>query len=64
MINSNSESEDNHLKLLLKVEWPVDYPNSVPFCLLKNMSPDYLDNKMLDQYEQEIRAKAHELVGE
>lgn len=63
VINSNAEPEDNHLKMLLQVEWPVDYPQSVPFCLLKNMSPQYLDNKMLDDYEQEIRKKAHESIG-
>lgn len=64
VINSNAEPEDNHLKMLLQVEWPVDYPQSVPFCLLKNMAPDYLDNKMLDDYEQEIRKKAHETLGD
>jgi len=39
IINSNSEKELNHLKLLLKVELGVEYPNKIPFMLLKNLSP-------------------------
>ena len=49
--------------MLLKVELPVDYPNTIPFMLLKNLAPKYLDNNMIDEYESEIRAKAHESVG-
>jgi|TARA_B110001450_G_C17444612_1_gene409367 hypothetical protein len=50
-INSNPEKEENHLKMLLMVELPHDYPNSVPFLRLKNLSPDFLNNKNLDDYE-------------
>lgn len=49
--------------MLLLVEFPHDYPNNIPFMQLKNLSKDYLDNKMLDEYETQIRAKAHESVG-
>jgi len=28
------------------------------------LSPDYLDNTMLDNYEGEIRFKTHENIGE
>ena len=45
------------------MQWPVDYPNNVPFCRIKNLAPDYLDNRMIDDYETEIRAKAHESLG-
>ena len=31
--------------------------------LLKNLSLDYLNNNLIDEYEQEIRAKAHEEIG-
>jgi len=30
---------------------------------LKNMSPDYLDNRNLDQFETEIRALAWDNLG-
>ena len=63
-INSNAEPEENHLKMLLKVELAIDYPHSVPFMLLTNLSPDYLDNAMLDGYETEIRELGAEQLGE
>ena len=31
--------------------------------LLKNLSPNFLDNRMIDQYETEIRTKAYESIG-
>ena len=31
--------------------------------LLKNLSPEYLNNQMIDKYEQEIRMRAHESLG-
>ena len=63
IINSNPEPEENHLKMLLMVELPHDYPNNVPFLRLKNKSPEFLNNAMLDKYEGEIRAKSHEQLG-
>ena len=63
MINSNSESAENHLQMLLIVELPHDYPNTIPDMRLKNKSPKYLDNRMIDEYECQMRAKAHESVG-
>jgi hypothetical protein len=47
-INSNPEPEENHLKMLFMVELPHDYPNRVPFLRLKNLSPEFLNNAMLD----------------
>lgn len=32
--------------------------------LIKNKAPDYLDNKMIDIFETEIREKAHEAIGD
>ena len=63
IINSSSEPDDNYLKMLLIMEVPHDYPNNIPFMRLKNLSPDYLNNANLDQYETEIRALARENVG-
>ena len=54
-INSNAEEADNHLKMLLRVELGEQYPATQPdLMVLKNLSPEYLDNKMLDEYETEI----------
>lgn len=42
--------------MLLKIELGTEYPAKPPdIMLLKNLSPDYLDNQMLDQYETEIQ---------
>ena len=49
--------------MLLKVELPKDYPNSAPFVILKNLSPEYLDNRMLDEYETEMRKHCNENLG-
>ena len=49
--------------MLLIVELPHDYPNTIPDLRLKNLSTDYLDNRMLDEFEVQIRAKAHENIG-
>jgi len=49
--------------MLLLVEFPHDYPSNIPFMQCKNLSKDYLDNNLIDKYETEIRAKAHESVG-
>ena len=50
-INSNADEEDNHLKVLLLVELPHDYPQNVPHMRIKNLAPDYLDNKTIDDIE-------------
>ena len=63
MINSNSCEEENHLKMLLILEIPHDYPQQIPFIRLKNQSPDFLDNKILDQLEQEAREVARDTIG-
>ena len=50
-INSNADEADNHLKMLLIVELPHDYPETIPDLRLKNMATKYLDNRMIDDYE-------------
>ena len=43
------------MKMLLKVDLGYEYPAKPPdYLVLKNLSPDYLDNQMLDEYETEI----------
>ena len=52
LINSNADSDNNNLKMQLLLEIPHNYPHEeIPFMRLKNLSPDYLDNKTLDEYE-------------
>ena len=64
-INSNSDEAENHLKMLLKVELGYEYPAKQPdLMILKNLSPDYLENTMLDQYEIQIQQMAREMLGE
>ena len=47
----------------LLVEIPHDYPQVIPHIQLKNLSPDYLDNAMLDKFECSARELAHENEG-
>jgi len=49
--------------MMLVIEFPHDYPTNIPFMQLRNLSKDYLDNTMLDEFETQIRAMAHENVG-
>ena len=64
VINSNTESEDmNFLKLKITFNLQDDYPNQIPYFKVKNMSPDYIDNAVLDAYEDEMRELAQESLG-
>ena len=63
VINSNADSEDNYLKMLIILEVPHDYPVNIPFIRLKNLSTDYLDNQMLNEYQDKARVKARECSG-
>lgn len=41
--------------MLLKVDLGHEYPAKPPdIMILKNLSPEYLNNTMLDEYETEI----------
>ena len=63
IINANSEPTENFLKMLLILEIPHDYPNNIPFLRLKNLSPEFLNNANLDEYETAARALARENIG-
>lgn len=57
MVNSNTESEErNLLKLKLIFDLPPAYPEEVPLLRIKNLSPDYLDNKLIDKYEEQVKS--------
>jgi hypothetical protein len=49
--------------LILRFELPHDYPNTVPNFRVKNLSFEYLDNKLLDKFETEMKKKAEESLG-
>ena len=64
MVNSNTESEErNLLKLKLIFDLPPAYPEEVPLLRIKNLSPDYLDNKLIDKYEEQVKTQAEESRG-
>ena len=62
--SANEEEERDHLKLKLIFELPVEYPNEVPNFRIKNLSPDYIDNTALDIFENEMRERANESLGQ
>ena len=51
------------MKMLLIIELPHDYPEKVPFLRLKNLSPEFLDNRNIHAFETEARKMTHEAVG-
>ena len=64
MINSNTETEErNFLKMKMMFELQLSYPDVVPFFRLKNLSPDYMDNKFIDYCETILREKGEECIG-
>ena len=64
MINSNTESEErNFLKLKIIFSLQEDYPAVIPVFKVKNLSPDYIDNAVLDSYEDEMRELGEECLG-
>ena len=65
IVNSNTESEErNFLKLKLIFDLPETYPNEVPYFRVKNLSPDYIDNNTLEKFEEEMRERANESLGQ
>ena len=63
-VNSNTETEEkNFLKLRITFDLPEDYPNVPPFFRIKNLSQEYIDNAVLDKYEDEMRECAEENLG-
>ena len=65
LIHSNFETEDrDFLKLKLIFDLPEDYPNEIPYFRIKNLSPDYIDNNALERFEEEMRERANENLGQ
>jgi hypothetical protein len=64
LLNANNESSDkNHLQLKLIFELPENYPNEVPSIIIKNLTPDIIDNNRILFFEKLVMQKAEESVG-
>ena len=64
VINSNTEDEErNFLKMKVLFDLQNSYPDCAPYYRLKNLSPDYMDNKFLDHCETLLRQKGEEILG-
>ena len=65
LVNSNTESEElNFLKLKLIFDLPENYPNEIPYFRIKNLAPDYIDNNAMEVFENEMRARATDSIGQ
>ena len=65
LIHSNTETEErDYLKLKLIFDLPEGYPNEIPWFRIKNLSPDYIDNNALEVFENEMRERANESLGQ
>ena len=65
LIHSNTEtSARDYLKLKLIFDLPESYPNEIPYFRVKNLSPEYIDNNALEVFENEMRERANESLGQ
>ena len=63
-VNSNSDDEEkNFLKLKVTFDLRPEYPDVIPLFRIKNLCTDYMDNKTLDKYEDEMKERARENLG-
>ena len=63
ILNSSSESSENHLSLKMTLELPDAYPNEVPAFRIKNLSPDIIDNNQVLNFEKIVLKKAEASIG-
>ena len=65
LVHSNTtENDRDYLKLKLIFDLPESYPNEIPYFRIKNLSPDYIDNNALEAFENEMRERANESLGQ
>ena len=43
---------------------PENYPNEIPYFRIKNLSPEYIDNNAMEVFENEMRARATDSIGQ
>ena len=48
---------------MLTVEFPSDYPQSVPIMKLENLTPKYLQDKQVAELETYIKNEADKNIG-
>jgi len=65
LIHSSNESDErDYLKLKLIFDLPNGYPNEIPYFRIKNLTPEYIDNNALEKWENEMRERAEESIGQ
>ncbi len=52
------------MKLKLIFDLPENYPNEIPYFRIKNLAPDYIDNNAMEVFENEMRARATDSIGQ
>jgi hypothetical protein len=62
--SSNESNERDYLKLKLIFDLPESYPNEIPYFRIKNLTPEYIDNNALEVFENEMRERANENLGQ
>lgn len=64
LVNSNPDLiERNFLKVKIIFDLQIDYPDIAPLIRIRNLAPDYCDNKFLDRIEMSITEKCKDLHG-
>ena len=48
---------------MIYFDLPEEYPNQIPYFRVKNMATEYIDNTLMDKYEDEMRDLARENLG-
>ena len=61
---SNESEERDYLKLKLIFDLSENYPNEVPYFRINNLSADYIDNNAIERFEEEMRERANESLGQ
>jgi len=65
LIHSNNETDErDFLKLKLIFDLPESYPDEIPYFRIKNLSPEYIDNNAIEKFEEEMRERANENLGQ
>ena len=65
LIHSNNETDErDFLKLKLIFDLPETYPEEIPYFRIKNLSPEYIDNNAIEHFENEMRERANENIGQ
>ena len=65
IINADRNDEnDNYIVVKLKIEYPIDYPNTMPKFQFKNLSPMHLSISDFNNCHSIFRETAEDMIGE